>query len=785
MKFITPPRAPLAIAAVCAALLASVAAGPASAGSAAGVTQLDDVTVYGMSETGGLPAALAANSAGYSAQEIEQQINLIDTSDIVKYSPDTMTRKRYIGDRNAIIETRTASVTTSSHSLVYADGVLISNLLGNGYSYPARWNMVMPEELSRVDFFFGPFSAAYAGNSVGTTVLMTTRMPTSLLIAAKAQAFAESFDYLGRADTYRGSSYSGLVGDRTASGISWLLGVDHLDSHGHPMTYAQLGAAVSCTGSCASGSPVVSGGVSYVDPYGATQTLVGAQSIDHTVQDTFKLKLGYELGKTVHARYTLGSWHNRTDNGVSSWLQDAARQTVSYSPTGNINLGGRYYALGTLYAQNHWEQQHWLHALSLTGDRAAGWSWEAVASLYTIAPDRQTSSLPQGTRVGATRYYGQTTRNPYGDGWQVMDLRASWHTNDSAHELSFGAHHDRYLLDSRVDYNTTANDGSWLASTDALQLKAAARGETRVDALYLQDAWRFTDGWRAAAGLRSERWRASGGSNRTLIAGSLASAEYAARTTTRNSPKLALEHDLSGQWSARLAIGRAFRFPTVTELYQAIAGPSTLLVNNPDLRPEDVLTGELTATRSLADGLLRISVFEEDLRDALYTQQTPIPGFGSQSVVSNIDKVRSRGAELAYQQVDVLLHGLDLTGNVTYAQARTLHDAVNPAYDGKIYPGVPRWRATAVTTYRFSDTTALTVAGRYSGDQSNSLANSDVNKTTYTSNSPYFVLDLRIVHDFGHGWKGSLGVDNLLDRTYFAYHPMGQRTVHAEIKYRH
>ena len=86
---------------------------------------------------GGLPCNLSANSAGYSAKEIHEQVNVINTEDIVKYSPDTMTRKRYIGDRNAIIETRTASVTASARSLVYADGFPAVEPAGQQLQLPA------------------------------------------------------------------------------------------------------------------------------------------------------------------------------------------------------------------------------------------------------------------------------------------------------------------------------------------------------------------------------------------------------------------------------------------------------------------------------------------------------------------------------------------------------------------------------------------------------------------------------------------------------------------------
>ena len=91
-------------------------------------------------------------------------------------------RKRYIGDYNhAILSSRASGTGNSARSAVYADGILLSNYLGNGVgglSFPPRWGLVTPEEIERVDVMYGPFSAAYPGNSVGAVVDYVTRMPT-------------------------------------------------------------------------------------------------------------------------------------------------------------------------------------------------------------------------------------------------------------------------------------------------------------------------------------------------------------------------------------------------------------------------------------------------------------------------------------------------------------------------------------------------------------------------------------------------------------------------------
>ena len=117
-------------------------------------------------------------------EQIERTVNATDSEDALKYFPSLLVRKRYIGDYNhAILSSRASGTGNSARSAVYADGILLSNYLGNGVgglSFPPRWGLVTPEEIERVDVMYGPFSAAYPGNSVGAVVDYVTRMPTQL-----------------------------------------------------------------------------------------------------------------------------------------------------------------------------------------------------------------------------------------------------------------------------------------------------------------------------------------------------------------------------------------------------------------------------------------------------------------------------------------------------------------------------------------------------------------------------------------------------------------------------
>ncbi len=43
----------------------------------------------------------------------------------------------------------------------------------------------------------------------------------------------------------------------------------------------------------------------------------------------------------------------------------------------------------------------------------------------------------------------------------------------------------------------------------------------------------------------------------------------------------------------------------------------------------------------------------------------------------------------------------------------------------------------------------------------------------------------RVPHRFDQHWTASLGLDNLGNATYWAFHPYTQRTLHAELKFNH
>jgi iron complex outermembrane receptor protein len=154
-------------------LLAGIAAIPVSPALAADDADPPIVVTGQRSATIEQPPS---TSEGLDAARIDESINVVNVEDMLRYLPSLFVRKRHIGDTQAPLATRTSGVGASARSLIYADGVLLSALIGNNNSTASpRWGMVSPEEIERIDVLYGPFSAAYPGNSIGAVVNMITR----------------------------------------------------------------------------------------------------------------------------------------------------------------------------------------------------------------------------------------------------------------------------------------------------------------------------------------------------------------------------------------------------------------------------------------------------------------------------------------------------------------------------------------------------------------------------------------------------------------------------------
>ncbi len=700
-------------------------------------------------------------------EQIRQTINASDAQDALKYLPSISVRKRYIGDfDHALLATRTNGTGVNARTLVFADGILLSNLLGNSNSYTPRWGLVASEEIERVDALYGPFSAAYAGNAVGGVVNFVTRMPKEAEAYAKLQLATQRFSLYGTDERFNGKKFSAGAGNRLGD-TSFRIDFERLDSASHPLVFVTKNFS---TTAAAGADTVVTGAVANASPTTQGRFLFGSTSQINTVQDHVKVKVAYDFSPAARLSFTTGVWDNTSDRTVRSYVRDLNGNPV-YS--GNVNIGGQRYTLAaTDFQPVRATQQHRMQALSFKTDSRDTWDTEMTWSDYRYQRDlsrQPTIAAPAAFSGGAGRI---TDMN--GTGWTTWDAKATWRPQgfERGHTVDFGIHHDHYRLRS-----LTSNTGDWLAGGATTDFQRFA-GETRTTAFFLQDAWRFATDWKATLGLRWDRWRTSDGFSNDGVT----QRAFGTRTESGFSPKLALQYQWSPLWNLRASYGRAVRTPTVAELYQGGGTGAVVANSDPNLKPEKAHAFEATVERDLGKGNLRLSYFEERLADALYSQ-TNVTVTPNVTSTQNVDRIRTRGLEVAYREQDLVWRGLDLQGSITYTDSMILANAKNPDSVGKQQPRIPDWRATLSATWRQGDALAYTAAARYSGRMYNTLDNSDTNGNTYTGSSRYFVVDLRAHWRIDRQWSAAIGLDNATNATYWAFHPYPQRTLVAEVRF--
>ena len=281
-----------------AALLAALSAGAAAHDLAVPDQVFDTVVIHG-ARPSSLSSQIPTMIEGITARQIETSINATDSEDALKYLPSLLVRKRFIGDYNhAVLSTRASGSGNSARAMVFADGILLSNYLGNGAGFAPRWGLVTPEEIERVDVLYGPFSAAYEGNSVDAVVDYVTRMPKAFELHAKLGYASQKFDLYSTNVRVAGKQASASVGNKHGK-FAWWVNLHRLDSNGQPLSFATR--AVSDGAVPMAGTPVVSGAVAGKNARGQPWWLLGTTTSYRTVQDHAKLKLAYDVSATMSA----------------------------------------------------------------------------------------------------------------------------------------------------------------------------------------------------------------------------------------------------------------------------------------------------------------------------------------------------------------------------------------------------------------------------------------------------------------------------------------------------
>ncbi|WP_285020991.1 TonB-dependent receptor [Novosphingobium sp. fls2-241-R2A-195] len=697
-------------------------------------------------------------------------VNARNVEDLMKYAPDFFVRTRYAGDSNGVPGFRGTHSTQSARTVVMVDGFTVSNFLGNSFAYAPKWGVVGPGEVEQFDVVYGPYSARYAGNSMGGVVNITTRSPEKTEAFATVQAMAQPYDQYGTHDTYYGYSAEAGFGFRQKDGPwSVRLSGRHFRNTGHPQMFYGLtpststAAATAVTGAILDPKQAVAG-----SPGTSTNPIFAAQSPAETTQDQAKLRLGYDGASGVTGEFLLAYWHNLdSQTAPDCYLRDASGNAVC---DGLVSIGGQTYtASGANWSRT--VRDELLAGLKLAAPLSDAVEVQANISTYQILRSNgfTSSTWSDGASDGAGRLARQGPTY-----WWTGELSATARLGGV--ELSGGGSANLYKTD--LTNYTLANwrsDAGKAFSTRTFgkTRTLAAWGEVRVP----------LDPVTLTLGARYEDWRAfDGGLARVSTAGAVVTNRYDSRHATGFQPKASLEWAVDPDTRVQLSLAKATRFPTVGELFQgSLDGDGTFNEDSfdPNLKPERSTDANLLVAHNFGGVKLTGSAFWQRVKDTIFSFYGFNQNGVSTSNFKNIDVTRQYGFELIAEAHDVLIPGLDIDANAAWIDSITVRNDAAPAAEGVQFPRIPRWRLNGNVRYRVAEPVLLSIGVRYASRPNTDLFGLQ-RGDTYGYTSELFALDMRVSWDVTPQLRLSAGVDNITNDRAWVYHPYPQRSFLVE-----
>ena len=106
-------------------------------------TQLQGMVIKG--DKSAVPDNVPNTVESVTAKQIAESVNSVSSAGALLYLPSVHVRERFIGDVNGGLAMRMYGVNSSAQTIVYADGLLLSNFLTNSCCPGPRWGMVSQE----------------------------------------------------------------------------------------------------------------------------------------------------------------------------------------------------------------------------------------------------------------------------------------------------------------------------------------------------------------------------------------------------------------------------------------------------------------------------------------------------------------------------------------------------------------------------------------------------------------------------------------------------------------
>ncbi|MEP7341696.1 MAG: TonB-dependent receptor, partial [Acidobacteriota bacterium] len=320
---------------------------------------------------------------------------------------------------------------------------------------------------------------------------------------------------------------------------------------------------------------------------------------------------------------------------------------------------------------------------------------------------------------------------------------------------------EKHLLVAGVDVRGVrgVSDETAIANNRATTFVSSG-GRQRRAGFFVQDLFSISARWQLSVNARYDNWRdfSAASVSRNLTTGVVTPRFFPARSQDAFSPRLSLIFRPKEQFSLRASAYRAFRAPTLNELYRGFRVGDTQTLANEKLVAERLTGGEAGASWNPTGNLTTrltgywtetinpVSNFTLSVTPTLITRER-----------RNLGRTRSRGVEAETEMR--FARYWQATAGYLFADATVRRAPQDATLEGLLIPQVPRHQFTLQTVYSHPRYVTAAMQFRASGRQ----FDDDQNRLPLGS---FALIDLNVSKPFAKYFEAFIAVQNLLDERY-------------------
>jgi outer membrane receptor protein involved in Fe transport len=287
-----------------------------------------------------------------------------------------------------------------------------------------------------------------------------------------------------------------------------------------------------------------------------------------------------------------------------------------------------------------------------------------------------------------------------------------------------------------------------------------AGGRARVGGVYVRDAVRVTGRLVVTPGARFDRWRNYRAQQTTRAltgARAVSTVNFEGRDETAFSPQLSAVFKVSDAVSLNATFARAFRAPTLNELYRSFRVGNVLTLADENLRAERLTSGEagLLFNSPRRGTAARANLFWMDVTRPVANVTLSVTPALITRRRANLGRTRSRGFEAEFEQR--LGRGWTASAGYLFVDPRVESFPADTTLEGRRLPQVARQQLSF--QLRRAGRTTFALQGRTSGAQ----FDDDQNLLRLGG---YFTLDAFVSRRLGGGVEVFAAAENLTGQRY-------------------